>query len=308
MVRVHDTSGLQPFRLPSLTVLEAQASSAMAAEETDPIATPPTSPDRDADPEECAICLLPLQDPTAFPAQGCGHTYCATCLVKLQAHTPTARMACPQCRRRAPLPEAPAPPPPVPVSKARQTLLLLCVAVGVLLCILLLIYDMGVFGVPFYSSDSGFECKPDEPCVGNETEEAEQDESIGRWTGGRRRRLHGVVIDDAPAGVVASTVHSTMAGQTSAEDFLLECYGEPLAATNGTLADATAALTLPMVGTGTPQQQQQSVLVDRVVVQESLDLGQRIRNFMVLSQTTVGGPWLEWGRCVHFSCMHATKV
>jgi hypothetical protein len=42
MVRVHDTSGLQPFRLPSLTVLEAQASSAMAAEETDPIATPPT--------------------------------------------------------------------------------------------------------------------------------------------------------------------------------------------------------------------------------------------------------------------------
>jgi hypothetical protein len=64
------------------------------------------------------------------------------------------------------------------------------------------------------------------------------------------------------------------------------CYGTALAATNGSLGALDDQLTLSLA---------QPTLVDRVVIQEQLELGQRIRNFTVESQHAPGGPWLPYG-------------
>ncbi len=101
---------------------------------------------------ECAICLLPIIEPAAFPAVGCPHVYCVTCVASLQAHTPTKPIRCPQCRRQAARPLPPKQLPPPPVSRARRAAIMFCMCVGILLCLVALAYDMGVFGVPFYGS------------------------------------------------------------------------------------------------------------------------------------------------------------
>ena len=65
--------------------------------------------------------------------------------------------------------------------------------------------------------------------------------------------------------------------------FVRECYGTPLAATNGTVD--SMALVLPL---------SQPQTVDRVIIQEQLELGQRIRNFTVESQVSPGAAWEPW--------------
>ncbi len=104
------------------------------------------------DSAECAICLLPIIEPAAFPAAGCPHVYCVTCLTSLQAHTPTKSIICPQCRRQAARPLPPKRLPPPPVTRARKATIMCCMATGLLLCFAALAYDIGVFGVPFYGS------------------------------------------------------------------------------------------------------------------------------------------------------------
>ena len=67
--------------------------------------------------------------------------------------------------------------------------------------------------------------------------------------------------------------------------WIRSCYSKPIAATNGTMSSAAPlVLTLP-----------QPALVDRIVVQEKLELGQRIRNFTIESQARSGAPWLPFG-------------
>ena len=73
------------------------------------------------------------------------------------------------------------------------------------------------------------------------------------------------------------------------------CYGTPLAATNGSLGGDQLTLSLGTTAAQQQQQQQQPRLVDRVVIQEQLELGQRIRNFTVEAQQAPGGPWLPFG-------------
>ena len=101
---------------------------------------------------ECAICLLPIIEPAAFPAKGCTHVYCVKCLVDLQSHTPTQSIVCPQCRRRALPPLPPRRLPPPPISAARKLVILTCMGIGLVLCFAALAYDMGAFGVPFYGN------------------------------------------------------------------------------------------------------------------------------------------------------------
>ena len=60
------------------------------------------------------------------------------------------------------------------------------------------------------------------------------------------------------------------------------CYGAPIHRTNGT--GTTLVLSLP-----------EPTLTDRVLVQEELRLGQRVRNFTVQSQAHPGGVWQSYG-------------
>ena len=130
-------------------------------------------------PAECAICLLPIIEPAAFPAAGCPHVYCVPCLASLQAHTPTKPIACPQCRRRAARPEPPKRLPPPPVTRARRATIIFCMATGLLLCFAALAYDIGVFGHPFY----GAVANPPEP-PGQNNETLAQSRSGAEWPGG----------------------------------------------------------------------------------------------------------------------------
>ena len=101
---------------------------------------------------ECAICLALIVEAAKFPAKGCIHVYCVTCLAKMQAHTPTKPIVCPQCRRCAPQPVPLTRPPPTPVTKPRKVAIAFCMFIGLLLCFAALAYDIGVFGMPFYST------------------------------------------------------------------------------------------------------------------------------------------------------------
>jgi hypothetical protein len=72
------------------------------------------------------------------------------------------------------------------------------------------------------------------------------------------------------------------------------CYGTPLASTNSSSSSSSSSSS--RLATDTAQQPlvltlPTPALLDRVIIQEQLQLGQRVRNFTVESQASPDAPW-----------------
>lgn len=151
-VSIHIAASIQGMATVTATGVVAECDMLMPP--GSPITEVESSGDRRGESEpndECAICLQQMIEAAAFPAAGCPHVYCVTCIQKLQAHTPTQSIVCPQCRRQAPRPTLSPRLPPPPVSKARKAVILTIMFITLGLCFVALAYDIGFFGVPFYS-------------------------------------------------------------------------------------------------------------------------------------------------------------